>query len=158
MGTLRAIWIKRGKGAPMDAVEAASLVEGHGIEGNANAGGRRAVTLIDQARWSDACRELGADIDPRLRRANLMVDGVDLEGTRGRVLCVGAARIRIGGETTPCRLMDEQHPGLQEALRPHWRGGAYGTVESGGTIRVDDPVRWDGELTESASRPAGNER
>ena len=43
----------------------------------------------------------------------------------------------------PCRLMDEQHPGLQDALRSRWGGGAFGTVERGGTIRVGDPVDWD---------------
>ena len=38
--------------------------------------------------------------------------------------------------------MDEQHPGLQEALSPPWRGGAYGSVQVGGTISLGDPVAW----------------
>ena len=47
MGELKAIWIKRAKRGPMDARERARLIAGRGIEGNANQGGRRQVTLID---------------------------------------------------------------------------------------------------------------
>lgn len=142
MGRLETIWVKRGSRAPMDAVADATLEEGVGVVGNADVGGARQVTIVDRARWAEACRTLGVDLDPALRRANLLVDGVELEGSRGRALRVGAAVVRIRGETVPCRLMDEQHRGLQEALRPRWGGGAYGTVERGGTVRVGDAVDW----------------
>jgi MOSC domain-containing protein YiiM len=72
-----------------------------------------------------------------------MVSGLDLEASRGRVLVVGGCRIAIRGETRPCRLMDDQHPGLQRALDPHWRGGIYGQVLTGGTIRRGDPVAFE---------------
>ena len=36
---LRAIWIKRGSGGPMDARGQARTVAGRGLEGNANQGG-----------------------------------------------------------------------------------------------------------------------
>jgi MOSC domain-containing protein YiiM len=148
MATLDRIWIKRGKRAPMNPVDEATLETDVGIRGNADVGGRRQVTLIDGVRWDEVRELLGADVEPILGRANLLVRGVDLEETRGRLLRVGEALIRIGGETVPCRLMDEQHPGLQEALRPRWRGGAYGTVETGGTIRVGDAVRWEEQSRE----------
>jgi MOSC domain-containing protein YiiM len=142
MGVLRGIWIKRAKGGPMDPVDRADVDTERGIAGNADVGGRRTVTVIERERWDAVCAELGATLDPSLRRANVLVEGVVLEDSRGRLLGIGDVAIRIGGETKPCRLMDEQHPGLQDALGPHWGGGAYGTVERGGTIRVGDTVEW----------------
>ena len=38
--------------------------------------------------------------------------------------------------------MDEAHPGLEEALRPDWGGGAFGYVIDDGEIGVGDAVRW----------------
>lgn len=81
-------------------------------------------------------------MSPDARRANLLVRGIELRETRERTLAVGSVRILVGGETTPCYRMDEAADGLQEALRPEWRGGVYGRVVEGGTIEVGDPVRW----------------
>ena len=39
--------------------------------------------------------------------------------------------------------MEESHPGLQEALRPDWRGGAYGEVLDDGVIQVGDVVAFE---------------
>ena len=87
--------------------------------------------------------ELGVKKDPALRRANILLSGVSLAHTRGRVLVIGDTRLAIGGELTPCERMDEAAPGLQAALRPDWRGGVFAQVLSGGVIRVGDPVAWD---------------
>lgn len=139
-GRLEAIWIKRARGAPMDPVERAVLDDA-GLVGNANRGGRRQVTVIEREVFERIEAELGRAVDPAMRRANLMVSGVRLEGSRGAVLHVGACRIRVGGETRPCNRMDEAHPGLQAGLDPEWSGGCYGVVEAGGEIRVGDAVR-----------------
>ena len=143
MAKLQNIWLKRAKGGPMDPVEVAVLEAGHGLRGNANRGGRRQVTIINQARWAELMAALGADLPPRLRRANLMVSGVDLESSRGRVLRIGAARLKINGETRPCEQMEEAHPGLQALMRDRWGGGAFAEVLDGGEIRVGDPVDWE---------------
>lgn len=142
-GELEAIWVKPARGNPMEEVTCATLEADIGISGNADRGGRRQVTLIERERWADALEELGAEVDPSARRANLMLDGVDLKESTGRVLRVGDCRLEIQGETTPCYRMDEAAEGLQEALRPDWRGGAYATVLDGGEIRVGQPVRWE---------------
>lgn len=143
MGELRAIWLKRSRRGPMDPVETAELDVDRGLAGDANPGGRRQVTIIERERWEDALSELGERVDPSARRANLMVGGVDLRETRGRVLRIGDCRLEIQGETKPCNRMDEARQGLQEALRPDWRGGAYATVLSGGDLRVGQPVAWE---------------
>ena len=87
-------------------------------------------------------RHLGVALPDHTRRANLLVRGVDLAGSRGRVLQIGPCRIRIHGETRPCERMDEAHPGLRAAMEPDWGGGAYGEVLDDGTIAVGDAVRW----------------
>lgn len=143
MGQLRAIWIKRIRRGPMDPVDAAELVADRGLVGNANQGGRRQVTIIERERWDDALAELGDRVDPSARRANLMVEGLDLKETRGRVLRIGGCRLEIQGETTPCYRMDEAREGLQEALRPDWRGGAYATVLEGGELVVGQDADWE---------------
>ena len=141
-GCLEAIWLKRFHRGPMDARERVRAIAGRGLEGNSDQGGKRQVTLLDAERWEEVCRELGEDLDPRLRRANLYLRGIDLRGGRGRVLLIGACRILVHGETRPCHLMDEAHPGLRRALDPDWGGGAYGGVDNGAEIRLGDFARW----------------
>jgi MOSC domain-containing protein YiiM len=144
-GLLEAIWLKRVRRGPMDAVAAATLVADVGLAGNTEQGGRRQVCILAREDWERVVAELGAALDPSVRRANLLVRGISLLGSRGRVLSVGVCRIRIGGELTPCRLMDDVWPGLQAAMRPAWRGGVFGQVIVPGEVRVGDPVALEGE-------------
>jgi len=144
-GRLEAIWIKRMRLGPMDAVSEARLIANQGIEGNANIGGRRQVTIIEREVWDELMTQFGAHLPPSARRANLMLSDVRLESSRGRILRIGEARIRILGETKPCERMEEALPGLREAMYPHWRGGAWGEVLDGGQITVGQPVAWEVE-------------
>ncbi len=140
---LESIWIKRAKGGPMDAVAQARAVGDRGLVGNADQGGHRQVTVIAREAIEAAGIELGLVVDPRFRRANLMVGGLDLRESRGRVLRIGGLRLEVRGETRPCELMDRALPGLRKALQPDWRGGVYGVVLEDGTIRVGDAACWD---------------
>ena len=142
-GRVEAIWLKRAKRGPMDVVERAEMVEGRGLVGNANQGGRRQVTIIDAAVWERVMGELGATLNPSVRRANIMVRGVDLVNSRGRVLRIGECRVRIFNETKPCERMDEVLPGLKAALYANWGGGAFGQVIDGGTVRVGAVAMWE---------------
>jgi MOSC domain-containing protein YiiM len=139
-GRLEAIWIKRARRGAMDAVSSVELTAGGGLVGSADQGGSRQVTVITSESWRAMMEELGATISPAARRANLMVGGIDLEGSRGHILIVGPAAISIRGETRPCERMDEAHQGLRAAMEARWRGGVYGIVLRGGQIAVGDDV------------------
>ena len=140
-GRVERLWVKRAQRGPMDAVHDAQFIARRGIAGNADAGGRRQVTIISRERWRELTEALG-EIDPVLRRANVMVSGIELEGSRGRVLQIGAATVRVNGETRPCRALDFAYEGLQHALDPHWGGGVYAEVIEGAVVRLDDVVCW----------------
>jgi MOSC domain-containing protein YiiM len=148
-GALEAIWIKPARGAPMDPAQQATLRAGAGLVGNANQGGKRQVTIISRERWTALTAQLGTEVEPSARRANLLVRGVKLADTAERVLQVGACRVRIRGETKPCSRMDAAHPGLRAVMIPEWGGGAYGEVLDDGEIAVGDAVRWIEEPGES---------
>jgi MOSC domain-containing protein YiiM len=126
----------------MDPVDAATL-DDTGIAGNANRGGRRQVTIITKERWDELMRDLGTRLPPSARRANLMVSGVSLQHSRGRILRVGSTRLLINGETRPCEQMEAAHPGLQALMRDRWGGGAFAEVVAGGDIHVGDAVEWE---------------
>jgi MOSC domain-containing protein YiiM len=143
-GRLEAIWIKRAHRGVMDPVQEARLIDGVGIVGNVDRSRRRQVTLLERDAWNRVMLELNGQVDPSARRANLLVAGVTLARTRGRVLRIGDARLVIGGETTPCERMEAVLPGLRTALSNEWGGGAFAQVLAGAVIRVGDPIAWEG--------------
>lgn len=116
---------------------------GRGITTENRKTGRREVTLISTQAWAEACRDLGVELPWYTRRANLLIEGIDLAATLGRVITIGPVQVRIHGETRPCGIMESQQAGLRDALKPNFRGGVHGEVLTGGTIRVGDPVRID---------------
>ena len=140
---LEAIWLKEARGGAMRPMPMATLIEGVGLEGNADRGGSRQVTFLDADAWERATAEIGTDVAPMARRANLLVRGIDLAESTGRVVTIGECRVRIRGETLPCDQMEEAAPGLRKSLEPDWRAGAFGMVLVGGEISVGDPVGWE---------------
>jgi MOSC domain-containing protein YiiM len=139
-GRVEALWVKRQRLRPTEPVAEAAVTAGHGIGGNIGQGRRRQVTFITREAWAAMMDELEADVDPATRRANVMLSGIDLRDCRGKVLEIAGMRFEVAGETKPCERMDEALPGLRDAMRPAWRGGAFALALDDGVIRVGDSV------------------
>lgn len=142
-GRVEAMWLKRAHRGPMDPAREIRLSVEGGIAGGVDRSRRRQVTLIEREVWDRLMRELRGSADPSARRANILLTGIRLPRTRGRVLRIGEARLEIGGELTPCERMDEVIPGLQAVMRPDWGGGVFARVLGDALIHVGDPVEWE---------------
>lgn len=140
-GSLQAIYLRPSSRTPVKAVERVEAQAGTGLVGDHAGAGKRQVTLLAREGWDAACAELGQALDPGERRANLVVEGVDLGAAIGKQLTVGEVRIEVVGETKPCQLMDDVAEGLHDALRPECRGGVYGRILEGGPLEPGMPVR-----------------
>jgi MOSC domain-containing protein YiiM len=103
---------------------------------------QRQVTVLFAEDWAAAVEGLEPRAPWTIRRATLLVSGVANPKRVGDVLAVGDVRLKVTGETEPCKRMEEQLPGLWEALKPEWRGGVTARVIAGGEIAVEDKVRW----------------
>ena len=101
----------------------------------------RQVTVISADSWRDACGDLGMTVPWTMRRANLLVGGIDLRETSGAMISIGEVQLEVVEENPPCRVMDIQQIGLRKALKPDWRAGVTCRVLSGGKLRVGDSVR-----------------
>ncbi|MES2444355.1 MAG: MOSC domain-containing protein [Pseudomonadota bacterium] len=137
--------VRRG---PIETIDAVMLSVDRGVEGDVrgvrkpDGRNRRQVSLMEASDWTAATAAIGIDLPWSTRRANLLVDGLDLPQIAGARIRIGAdAVLEITVECDPCVRMDEIAMGLQEALRPDWRGGACARVIEEGRIAVGDEIR-----------------
>ncbi|HLU06817.1 MAG TPA: MOSC domain-containing protein [Woeseiaceae bacterium] len=141
MGRLAGIARRDRKRAPMQTLEHAEISSESGVACDFRGKpGPRQVTVISAAAWQAACAELNDDLPWTTRRANLLVEDVELPKSIGAILRVGPVRLQITGEVDPCSRMEEQRPGLKAALQPEWRGGVSCTVIAGGPVSLGDEV------------------
>lgn len=102
--------------------------------------GKRQVTLMSLSAWQQACLELGTTLEWTTRRANLLVDDLPLIESTGNTIELGDVVLEITGETDPCKIMEQAHSGLLEALKPEWRGGVTCRVINSGHIKIGQTV------------------
>jgi MOSC domain-containing protein YiiM len=143
-GTIGGIARHAAPGAPMEVLDRVRVAVAFGIEGDHRGrlkpSGKRQVSLIERRDWLAACAEIGVVLPWEQRRVNLLVDTLDLPQTPGTRLRVGDVLLEVTMECDPCQRMDEIAPGLQEALRPGWRGGVLARVLEDGEIAVGDRI------------------
>ncbi len=135
-----AIAVRTEKNGPMQEIDTVVVTPDDGLEGDLPAPSHRRITLLSTDQWSQTTGELGADLPWHTRRANILLNGGSLEGLIGSTVQLGELKIRVNAETRPCGLMDKIHMGLREALVPDCRGGVYGEIVEGGTIKVGDQL------------------
>ncbi|MFQ5971775.1 MAG: MOSC domain-containing protein, partial [Alphaproteobacteria bacterium] len=100
-GTLVGIARRESKFAPMEELRRAEVSLEDGVANDSrgrrreNASNDRQVTVISAGAWRAACAELGAEAPWTLRRANLLVDGIDLERSTGARLTIGEVELEV---------------------------------------------------------------
>lgn len=142
MAKLLNIAIKSAKRKPMDQLESAFISCEYGLDRDFRGKpGKRQVTVLDINAWNDACEALGKKLSWETRRANLLVDGLNLNNSAGQYILIGQSVLEITQETDPCSRMDEAEPGLFEALKSNWRGGVCCRVVKEGEVKRGDIVK-----------------
>ena len=124
----------------MELIDCDTVQLGSGLLTEGERPRRRGVTFLSQEAWEETCREIGATLPWTIRRANVLVEGLPLGSLIGRTIAIGVTTILVHGETKPCALMEQSHPGLLNALVPDLRGGVFGEVLRGGVITVGDRI------------------
>ncbi|NOQ75103.1 MAG: molybdenum cofactor biosysynthesis protein [Crocinitomix sp.] len=100
----------------------------------------RQVSIMSKESWDLACQELGSKLHWTMRKANLMISGIDLENSTGSILKIGDFFLEITGPLRVGSGMEQQYAGLKKALTPDWRSGVTAKVVQEGIVHEDDEV------------------
>ena len=140
-GTLQGIAVRNARRALMQERQKVDVTVAQGIVDDYRGAGLRQVTFLSIQQWQETMQELGVDLPWYTRRANLLIDGIDLSEAVGQQLQIGECLFTIYGETEPCQRMDELQNGLQHALKPDLRAGVWGKVVRGGHLEIGQRVQ-----------------
>ena len=139
MGKLLGIVTRERSRAPMKQHGSIEISVDRGLDGDFRGASRgRNVTVLGREGWQAACAKLGCELPWTTRRANLLVEGVDLIESGGARLRIGEVVLLVTEECEPCQRMDEQSDGLRAALGPDWRAGVSCRVLTAGQVRIGD--------------------
>ncbi|MEO9945275.1 MAG: MOSC domain-containing protein [Paraglaciecola sp.] len=129
--------------APMQTLDQVMVTRVAGLDGDFRGKpGKRQVTILSQEQWDLACTEIKADLPWAFRRANLLVSGVSFNKDMvGKLIKIGHLILLITREADPCPRMDQQYPGLTQALMPNWRGGICCQVIADGRVKIGDKIK-----------------
>lgn len=141
MAKLLGIATRAKKRAEMQLLQAAGVSLANGVANDSRGKpGKRQVTVLTQEGWQAACVEAGVELSWVERRANLLIEGLDLQQSAGCILKIGKLQLLITRETDPCQRMEETHSGLPDAMAKAWRGGVCCQVLEAGHIAVGDEI------------------
>ena len=141
-GSLRAIYVADTDGGPIRAIDRAEIRTDYGIVGDRAAGkSDRHVTVFRREDFLDAVREarLEETAEDGSTRRNLETQDLSAAELKGPILRVGDVVLRVTDDCRGCGIMDKSvGPGAQKALEG--RAGVCCIVETGGSIRLGDPI------------------
>ena len=141
VGEIVSIAYRGDRGLPRPLHARATLVAGHGIQGDHKAGKspERALNIIDAYRL-DELVALGYDVTAGALGENLIVRGAGLDRLPlgSRVQLGESAVVRVVKPRSPCDNLKYIHADFPEA--GEGRVGVLCAVETGGEIRVGDAV------------------
>ena len=143
VGSVVAIARRPARLAPMEEIDVGDISVEAGLSGDHKGikFPKRQITVLSLEAWHEAAKEAGQpDLDWTIRRANILVCGVDLPRARGGVVRIADVILEVTNPTLPCKRMEDAVPGLRKALYPDWRGGITCKVVEGGTVALNDRV------------------
>ena len=132
--TITHIFLKTSHGAPMEAVKSATAITGEGLQNDVSRGRKlRQILIIDTL----TIQEFG--LSPGALRENIILEGQSLSSAEaGTVIQIGAAKLEVTLDCSPCDFLDGIKPGLQDDLEG--RRGTLCRVLDGGVITIGDSV------------------
>jgi MOSC domain-containing protein YiiM len=148
-GFVEGIFLAPEAGAEMKSVQAATALEGCGIEGDRYCAGTGhwsrfgrvcEATFIAAEDLDDIERETGVGVKYGQHRRNVVTTGISLKTLRrGGRFRVGEVLFEYRGPRSVCRYIERlTAPGMTQALKG--RGGICARVIETGTIRVGDEI------------------
>jgi MOSC domain-containing protein YiiM len=148
-GFVEGIFLAPEAGAEMKSVQAATALEGCGIEGDRYCAGTGhwsrfgkvcEATFIAAEDLDDIERETGVGVKNGEHRRNVVTTGISLRTLRrGERFRVGEVLFEHRGPRSVCRYIERlTEPGMTQALKG--RGGICATVSETGTVRVGDEI------------------
>jgi MOSC domain-containing protein YiiM len=148
-GFVEGIFLAPEAGAEMKSVQAATALEGCGIEGDRYCAGTGhwsrfgrvcEATFIAAEDLDDIERETGVGVKYGQHRRNVVTTGISLKTLRrGGRFRVGEVLFEYRGPRSVCRYIERlTEPGMTQALKG--RGGICARVIETGTVRVGDEI------------------
>ncbi|MGI9382182.1 MAG: MOSC domain-containing protein [Methyloligellaceae bacterium] len=148
-GVVMDIHVAERAGAPMQSLDEAELVAGHGIRGDRYAEGLgfysdkpaadRQVTLFEIETIEALARDHGITVSTREHRRNVTVRDVPLNHLVGRTFRVGSVLLYGGRLNKPCRYLDKL-VGQRLFEKLLHRSGLNCEIREGGVVRPGDTV------------------
>ena len=158
MGKLIGIARREKSRDPMEILREATISADRGLDGDCK-GARfpqRQLTIMAIEDWQAALALIGSPkLDWTVRRANLLVKGMNLPRGKGSQIQIGEVIVEVTGQTSPCQKMEYAQPGLLKALSGNWRGGVTTKVIQSGLIQLGDDVSIRLEVPEFKIRLTG---